>query len=84
MMNSMLANSFHIFSIFSLSHFIKDNEGAFIQENNSRFMMVKTDSNEMQQIQKYLLVNKENGLKSLIELESPVGQYHVPNKVKGI
>ena len=70
--------------MFSLSHLIKDNEGAFNQENNARFMMVKTESNEMQQIPKYLLVNKENGLKSLIELESTDSRYHTPNKVKGI
>ena len=84
MMNSNLANSFQTFSIFFMSHLIKDNEGAFIQENNSRFMMVKTESNETQQIPKFLLVNKEDGLKFLIELESTDSRYHTPNKVKGI
>ena len=53
-------------------------------DNDGNFMLVETPDNEKSQNSKYLLVNKENGRKSLIKLDSNRGNLYTLNMKKGI
>ena len=55
----------------------------FKNNGDGKFMLVETPDNENSQNSKYLLVEKENKMKSLIETDSNQGTLHTLNR-KGI
>ena len=51
----------------------------FKNDNDGNFMLVETPDNEKSQHAKYLLVNKENDIKSLIKIDSNKGNLYTLN-----
>ena len=49
-------------------------------DNDGNFMLVETPDNEKSQNSKYLLVEKENEMKSLIEIDFNKGSLHTLNR----
>ena len=64
---------------------IKENyevTAGFKNDNDGNFMLVETPDNEKSQHAKYLLVNKENDIKSLIKIDSNKGNLYTLNMKK--
>ena len=61
----------------------KENYGGtagFKNNEDGKFMLVETPDNEKSQNSKYLLVEKDNEMKSLIEIDSNQGSLHTLNR----